>query len=354
MLQRASRQGIICASKTEIQFSPARRTTDDILSGMAAIPQSGIVFQERDLALLRGLFESRVMTSKHVAALYFDGRAEAAKKRLQKLKAEGLVTERPRRAYEPSLLFLGIKAFRVLLERGCLSDYPKLGLDALQKRAQVSELTLRHELEVMDVKATLMGAVAETPAFSTAEFSTWPLLYQFSAHRPSAGTEVVVKPDGFLRIMEQKNGETYEHTFFLEVDRSTETQDTLGERTASYLHYYQSGGLAVRHRKPRSVYKDFPFRVLMVFKNAERRNNTAERLLHNNPPILTIAWLTTRAEVLADPLGSIWIRPVDYRDATANTPFAASAPKSAPYLRQPERENFVEAHIKKSSLLGGT
>lgn len=65
-----------------------------------------ISLQDRDNALLRGLFESRVMTSKHVATLYFEGRAEAAKKRLQKLKTAGFVKERPRRAYEPSLLFL--------------------------------------------------------------------------------------------------------------------------------------------------------------------------------------------------------------------------------------------------------
>jgi hypothetical protein len=43
--------------------------------------------QDRDFALLRGLFESRVMTAGHIATLYFDGSREAAKKRLQKIKA---------------------------------------------------------------------------------------------------------------------------------------------------------------------------------------------------------------------------------------------------------------------------
>ena len=50
--------------------------------------------QDRDLALLRGLFECRVMTTDHATALYFEGKGEAAKKRLQKLKAAGFISER--------------------------------------------------------------------------------------------------------------------------------------------------------------------------------------------------------------------------------------------------------------------
>jgi hypothetical protein len=68
--------------------------------------KDSISLQDRDIALLRGLFECRVMTKDHVTALYFEGKGEAAKKRLQKLKAAKLISERPRRAFEPSILFL--------------------------------------------------------------------------------------------------------------------------------------------------------------------------------------------------------------------------------------------------------
>ena len=322
----------------------------------AEIIRSGIEFQERDLALLRGLFESRVMTSKHVAALYFDGRTEAAKKRLQKLKAAGLVSERPRRAYEPSLLFLGTKAFRLLSDRGCLADYPKLGSDILTKRTQVSALTLRHELDVMDVKTALVGAVAKTRAFRTAEFSTWPMLNQFCARRPSTRTGVLVKPDGFIRILEsESDGGAFEHTFFLELDRSTETQETLADKAGCYLDHYKSGGLAIRFGQPRSAYKDFPFRVLMVFKNAERRNNTAERLIQNTPPILTQTWLTTFQEIVSDPLGGIWMRPFDYREATRSSAFDPDRQtRGVFYRRQGERDRFVESRVPKTQLLTET
>jgi hypothetical protein len=52
--------------------------------------------QDRDFALLRGLFESRGMTSGHIAPLISTAVARPPKKRLQKIKAAGLNTERRR------------------------------------------------------------------------------------------------------------------------------------------------------------------------------------------------------------------------------------------------------------------
>jgi hypothetical protein len=308
--------------------------------------------QDRDFALLHGLFESRVMTAAHIAALYFDGRKEASKKRLQKIKAAGLVAERKRRVNEPSVLFLTRKANALLNEKGLLSEFPNLSPAVFEKRANVSDLTIRHELEVMDVKAAFYSALGKSESFSIAEFSTWPRLHEFKARRPGyEGLEVSVKPDGFVRLHEkEKDDGVSEHTFFLEVDRSTETQETLVSRAGCYLDYYKSGGFAVRNGAPRSVYKEFPFRVLIVLKNAERRNNTAERLLESNPPILTLVHLSTFAEVMADPLGEIWIRPVDYREAIKGSPFQNGG-LTGTYRRQSEREGFVEHAIKKSTLL---
>ncbi len=273
-------------------------------------------FQDRDMQLLRGLFESRVMTVKHIAALYFEGKREAAKKRLQKLKAASLISQRKRRVNEPAVLFLTRKGFSLLSTDNLLSDYPRLSPTAFEKRADVSPLTIRHELEVMDVKAAFYSALKNSQEFSIAEFSTWPLLHQFRTLRPGHETEILAKPDGFIRIHEtESGGGLSEHTFFLEVDRSTETQETLVKRSSCYLDYYKSGGFAVANGRPRSAYKEFPFRVLLVLKSAERRNNTAQRLFESNPPIRTLVYLATLKEVLADPVGTTWIRPVDYAEA---------------------------------------
>jgi len=226
-------------------------------------------------------------------------------------------------------------------------------MTSLEKRARVGATTLRHELEIMDVKAALHSALAKSEQFSIAEFSTWPLLYQFETFRHGqGGAEVLVKPDGFIRVHEkEKDGGLSEHTFFLEVDRSTEIQDTLVARAGCYLEYCKSGGFAVRNGAPRSAVKDFPFRVLMVFKSAERRNNTAERLLQNKVPIFSQVWLTTFQEATSAPLGAIWVRPIDYRDATRGTPYSPERQRGFGYTRQTAREEFIEKTVRKHGIL---
>jgi hypothetical protein len=316
---------------------------------------NSLQIQERDIALLRGLFESRVMTSAHIAALFFDGKREYTKKRLQKLKAARLIGERKRNANESSVLFLTRKAFTLLTSQGQLSEYPSLGKNSFEARANVSEVTLRHELEIMDVKAAFHAALAKSETFSILEFCTWPLLYQFEASRPGDGTDILVKPDGFIRIHEKDPGtKGFAYDCFLEVDRSSETQDVLVAKADCYREYYKSGGFAVRNGVPRTDFKEFPFRVLMVLKSAERRNNTAERLAQNDPPILSRTWLTTLADVTADPLGAIWILPMDYRNLTVGTPFYNERPKRRfEYRHQPDRESFIESKIRKRRLLEG-
>ncbi|HEX8340115.1 MAG TPA: replication-relaxation family protein [Tepidisphaeraceae bacterium] len=308
---------------------------------------------ERDLKLLRGLFECRVMTLAHAAVFYFGGSVEAATKRVQKLKAAGIVAERPRRVYEPSVLFLTKRAYALLHDRDVLADYPRLGWAVLEKRARVSELTLRHELAVMDVRAAFTQAIAADPRYELAEFATWPLLYRFCAAPGIGRRDVLVRPDGFIRVTEQMpDGTKAEEVFFLELDRSTEPQATLAAKAACYGDYYRPGGLAARNGRPRSEYKLFPFRVLVVCRNAERRNNAAQRMLLNNPPTLTQAWLTTFDELIADPLGAIWAQPADYRAAVAGTAFDGR-PGKAPeaYFRQVEREMLVERSLRKLRLL---
>ena len=70
------------------------------------------------------------------------------------------------------------------------------------------------------------------------------------------------------------------------------------------------------------------------------------------PPILTQTWLSTLKEMTTDPLGSIWARPRDYRDVTANTRYALDpTSENAIYYRRPEREAFIESAIVKQRLL---
>jgi hypothetical protein len=125
----------------------------------------------------------------------------------------------------------------------------------------------------------------------------------------------------------------------------------LTDRAACYLGYYRSGGFAEKNGGQRSEFKDFPFRVLMVLKSAERRNNIAEHLVYGTPPILTQVWLTTYREVITNPHGAVWIRPIDYRNAIDGSAFVRTTiQKQFDYQRQSARELFVEERVKKHSL----
>jgi len=156
--------------------------------------------QDRDLALLRGLFECRVMTADHIATLYFEGKLSYTVKRLQKLKAAGFIGERKRNANEKSILFLTRKSFVLLASQGQLEEYPALGKNTFEARANVSERTLRHELEIMDVKAVFHANLAQSKKFSILKFSTWPRLYEFNVARNGYALDVPVKPDGFTNV----------------------------------------------------------------------------------------------------------------------------------------------------------
>jgi hypothetical protein len=291
--------------------------------------------QSRDLDLLQGLFESRAMMLRHVTALYFAEKKEAAKKRVQRLKADGYLRQRPRDRHEPSVLVLAPKGFAVLKNEGRLDGYPRIGWKAMERRTAVSPLTLRHELDVMDVKTALVSAIAANQNLSVVEFATWPALTQFRVYqrRQQGGQAALLKPDGLLRLRVSDAGVTHDDSFFIELDRSTETLDTLAAKAACYAAYYKDGGFAERCGSSADEYRRHPFRVLLICKSHARCHSAAIRLLDNDPPVLSRVWITTITDVIASPLGEIWTRPADYRHVAhfrdAHAPQIAHVPRHA-------------------------
>jgi hypothetical protein len=312
---------------------------------------------ERDYRILRGLFESRVMTLLHIAVLYFDKSIGAARKRVWKLKNAGLVGERRRaRPYDPSILYLTRQGFERLSREQRILDYPSIGWPTMEKRTSVSPLTLQHELDVMTAKAALCSAIHGTSTHKVAEFSTWPRLFAFPSKTVSAhgySSKVWIKPDAFIRVREadEHGFDANEHLFYLEVDRSTEPQGRLQSKAGAYAEHYRSGGLARRFGAPAAAYEEYPFRVLIVCRTAERCNNIAVSMLTRTPPILTMVWLTTLDDLCGNPLGPIWIRPTDYREATRGTPFDPYPPPARDgYKRQLNREEHVCSKVSRRAL----
>lgn len=276
---------------------------------------------ERDLLVFRGLLDSRLMAAAHIAALYFGGRAEMAKKRIQILKARGLVRARLRdSAFEPELLFLTAAGFALLKSRRLLRHLPPMSARAHGRRVEMSPLKVPHEMAVLDTKVALTLAAEGKPGVAIREFTTWTRLIQFEC----GGRRVM--PDGFVSFAVSgiSGEEPAIHDFFVEVDCSTEGIATLAKKAARYRAHSRASG------HPR------PFAVLFVLESERRRDGLAAALLGLNPPILTQAMLTTRADFTLDPLGPVWLRPIDYRSRRDSNQ-SSSTPALAAPLIAPER-----------------
>ncbi|HMO86497.1 MAG TPA: replication-relaxation family protein, partial [Lacipirellulaceae bacterium] len=140
-------------------------------------PRRVPVVTDRDLCILRDLFDSRILTAAHLADIHFNGSRDAVRQRIPVLKAARLIAARPRATpYEPEVLTLAKAGFDLLLNKGELADFPAMTWDAMEKRCRVSPLTLRHELAVGDFKAAVHAAARRAEGVRVVEFLTWPAL----------------------------------------------------------------------------------------------------------------------------------------------------------------------------------
>jgi len=310
---------------------------------------SSVVLQPRDLELFRGLYECRILLQRHITAFYFQGHHASAKKRVQRLKSRGYLHEQRRFPSNPSIYSLTPKSFAALKQSGLLSSFRPIRCNALEKRLQISDATLAHEIQVLDARMIISTAF-HSNSTRTSLFQTWPVLYQFNV--AYNGEKALVKPDGYFRVIRAVEGEIQEQAFFLEVDRSTESLGILARKAVCYAVYYKSGGYVKWRGKLPQQLKEHPFRVLFVVASEERRDNTARCLLQLQPPIRGQIWLTTWAELKANPLGDIWLRPMDYQQSFSATHYEISAPQRyGQHRRQVTGNEVVEGPLLKLPLL---
>ena len=262
----------------------------------------GISLQPRDIEILKSLLESRVMTIRHASILHFQGRFEASKKRTLRLRRAGLISVRARRPFEPAVLFLSRKGLQILDSSGLLPEIPEFSLESFVRRSAVSDRTLCHELDVMDVKVAFAQSVVDHKQLRLDKFGTWPNLHRFQTHLKGRPLDAWIKPDGYMSVSSSSHsGQIRSDHFYLELDRSTESLGTLIEKCRGYL----------AHRKSTRPNEVPPFRVLVVLKTSEREANLLVKLTDMMPPIKTLVWTSIFEKVIANPLGAIWTCPAD-------------------------------------------
>lgn len=318
---------------------------------------SNVRVTERDIALLTGLFESRIMERRHMTALYFDGRDAMAKERLGKklVPAEYVTLQNPdRHRTERAIYGLGRRGFEELKARGIIARYERqtagrFAWERLEDRLAVSPWTVEHELAVMDAKVALTTAIERVDGYVITAFSTWPLLIQFQGCDGRC-----VKPDGYLRLMRPLNAASLlDESVYLEIDRGTEGQDTVVAKALAYAAH--SGSSAFARWLGADEAETVHFRTLFVFVSrphcgsaAERRNNFLDRLVRDGGH--HVAWAATSDDLHRDPLGAIWMTAFDYSAALTGTRFDPHCGQCGPKNRSAERDALIRDRARRRPL----
>jgi hypothetical protein len=258
-----------------------------------------IELQERDLKILTEIAKSPACNRSYLTFSFFDGHYEAAKKRLQLLSRAGLVQNNDRSVTGRSILRITNRGLEAI---DCSHTQPGF--------PQIPKWMHRHELMLSDVCARLQLAAAQ--AGLDFEFSTDSAAFDFTVQCDEHLRLEKVRPDAFAVVRTIESGLC--QYFFIETDRSTETQGHLIHLARQYREHQRSGDFAERMGNPYEP-KKAPFRVLLVVKSEQRMRRTVASL-NEYADIRTLFWITTLERFLKDPLAPIWQCPIDFSEST--------------------------------------
>jgi hypothetical protein len=219
---------------------------------------------ERDLHIIRSVYEYRMLTTQHLQTLFFSSLHQAYA-RLAALYHHGFLDRQ----------FLGVHADKmntpllyVLDRRGAELLQANLGVEVTWSKdlKQVTALFLEHTLAINTVRV----AIAKACALQGWQLLTWQgendlkAAYERVTIRTGGGRmrEISLIPDSYF-VLETPRGKAH---FFLELDRGTMTTTRFKSKIEAYQVYYQSGAYQRR-------YETRSLRVLTVTLSEIRAEN---------------------------------------------------------------------------------
>ena len=219
----------------------------------------------KEIAVLITLREVRLASASQLQRLHFAHDTLRNRARvLQGMTERGLITRLDRvvggrRAGSSGFLYsLGVAGLRLLL----------VGHDGPVRRPSTPGAPfVAHALAVTELAVRLRES-ERSAGFQILDFEAEPQCWRRHPG-PGGGTETC-KPDAYVRLA---NGE-FEDSFFIEVDRSTESVTTLTRKLDAYRRYWSSGIEQAKHGV-------FP-RVLWLVPD-ERRHQVVVDACHRQP-----------------------------------------------------------------------
>lgn len=245
-----------------------------------------LVLQPRDEAIIEAVYHYGLLTGEQVQKLVGFGCAPRRNVRLRALFDHGYLD----RKFLPTIRG-SAKVVYVLGPKGVFIAAQKLGLDPVEVKRRrkaalaMKPLFLEHALQVNDIRLVFTLAMEGHPAM---KLDRWK-------HTPEL-SEVRLIPDGYCRYWYREQL----WSFFLELDRSTESHRRFKAKVETYLNFGLSG-----HYQRHFGLKFF--RVLVVTLTPERLLNLKRLVAGITEKIF---WFATLKDLTPETVfGRVWKRP---------------------------------------------
>ncbi len=280
------------------QSSPQKETSRRASRFERPEKPSPLVLQPRDREVLKAVYGHRFLSSGQIRDMFF-GCITRSNARMRKLWENECLD----RHYLRPLAFHGSsQTIYSLGPRGVDMVTESLGMDRAEvkrnrdKDCQLNPFFIEHILSINDFRISFQGAVEK---HSELQFERWinerDIQDEYKLHRNGRVVKHRIRPDGYGRYWYE--GKLY--SFFLELDRSTETDGKFEGKVRSYIDYSRSG----------RYYQTFGvrfFRVLTVTTTARRLSNL-KRITEGIADGLF--WFVTLDEIREGKMfDAIWIR----------------------------------------------
>jgi hypothetical protein len=244
--------------------------------------QKGMVIQERDRTLMKGIASLRVVDREQAKIIGGFNSTTRMNTRLLALTRAGLLRR----------FFLGAtratrKAVYALSSRGAaLVGVPVRGPRRANNGALVADFFVLHQLAIGDIYCSVIRA-ASIPGLSLARW--------LSFHEPLTQASRLI-PDGYFEL--QPQGDTI--AAFLEVDLGHERLSVWRAKIAAYLQ------LAISHEYERRFGRN-QFRVAVI-ANSDRRLSSIRKAVQTSTK--KIFWFATIESIQSQGLlAPVWLRP---------------------------------------------
>ena len=182
---------------------------------------------ERDLDLVREVWDAGMATREHLQRLYFgDANRSRAQTRVKLLRDNGYLEQVPGRwPNEPAIYVVSKRAARML----------NLGADESRQRSWgVSHARLEHSMAIAECRVQTILSCRE----SSLDLVRW---IGESDLRPLTTTSGIL-PDAFFQLERQTPEGIRKSGFFLEVERTEKSERALRNKLSALGTYYYGGG----------------------------------------------------------------------------------------------------------------